>query len=113
MAVVLFLVIAKGLSAGQQIAQAQIVTQTAKNLSVGLQYFYSDQNRFPSAVEFADQNTMLNYFSVFPPADFSSANCSQSFIYKRLNDSNFQLDFCLPRAEGGYTAGWNVITGQP
>jgi hypothetical protein len=112
-AVVLFLAISNGIKAGNENAQSQVALQTAQNLAAGLQYFYNDQNRFPTAVEFADQNTMLNYFSVFPPASFVSSNCSQSFIYKPVNDANFQLDFCLARAAGGYSAGWNVINGQP
>lgn len=112
-AVVLLLVIFQGLNKGKQAAQAQIIAQGAQNLAAGLKYFYNDQNRFPSATEFADQNIMLNYFSAFPPTNFVSAACSQSFIYKRISQTNFQLNFCLPRGVGGYNDGWNMINGQP
>ena len=111
-AVILFLAIIKGLGAGQQAAEAQVEIQTAKNLASGFQYFYGDQNRFPSAVEFADSSVMAAYFNNFPPANFISANCNENFVYKNISDKNFQLDFCLPTAVGGYQAGWNVINGQ-
>ena len=113
MAVVLFWSIFSGINVGHKVAQSKAISQTAKNLNLGLQYFYSDQNRFPSATEFADQNTMRNYFSVFPPADFISSNCSQSFVYKRINEDSFQLNFCLPLANGAHQAGWNTVNGSP
>jgi hypothetical protein len=111
-AVILFLAVSMGLRAGQQAAEANTVVQTAKNLVAGFQYFYSDQNRYPSAVEFADSSIMDNYFSNFPPADFTSANCNDNFVYKKISDSNFQLDFCLVTAVSGYQSGWNVINKQ-
>jgi hypothetical protein len=113
MAVILFWAVSSGINSGRLEAQAQAVLQTAQNLSAGLQYFYSDQNRFPSASEFADQSIMLNYFSVFPPVDLISSACSQSFVYKRISPGNFQLSFCLPKPVSGYVAGWNTINGNP
>ena len=111
-AVILFLAVAKGLGAGQQAAEAQAEIQTAKNLASGFEYFYGDQNRFPSAVEFADSSVMTTYFNNFPPPNFTSANCDENFVYKNIGDNNFQLDFCLPTALSGYQAGWNTINGQ-
>jgi hypothetical protein len=112
-AVILLLAVFLGASAGKQLATSETIIQTAQNLSAGAQYFYNDQNRYPTASEFADQNTMLNYFNVFPPQNFVSKNCSQSFVYKRTDDSNFSLSFCLPGAFGAYQSGWNTISGSP
>ncbi len=112
-AVILFLVISKGLSVGQQTAQAENVVKITQSLVTGLQNFYSDQDRFPSPLEFADKTIMLNYFSSFPPSDFASSACNQSFVYKRVSISNFQLNFCIPTATGKYSAGWNMVDGQP
>lgn len=111
-AVVLFWSVSSGISKGKQMAQAQTVVATANSLSAGLQYFYSDQDRFPTALEFSDPSLMLNYFSSFPPPDFISTACSQSYIYKRISTSNFNLSFCLPVAYGNYNSGWNGINEQ-
>lgn len=108
-AVVLLLAIFGGLGQGKKISQAQIIIQTAKNVIVALQYFYQDQNRYPSATEFENQNLMLVYFSNFPLPDYPSSNCSHSFDYKRPDAAEFQLSFCLPTAQPGYVAGWNTV----
>ena len=112
-AVVLLLVIFSGIGMGKKIAQAAITVQTSKNVVVALQYFYRDQNHYPTAVEFADQNLMLNYMSNFPLPDYPSSNCSQSFVYKRADAGSFQLSFCLPSSSGVYQSGWNTISGSP
>ncbi len=112
-AAVFLLAIILGISRGQTEAQAQIVVQTAQNTGRALQFFYQDQNRYPTVSEFGDQNTMLNYLSSFPLPDFVSKNCSQSFVYKQIGDQSFQLDFCLPTPASTYQAGWNVMNGSP
>lgn len=107
-AVVLLLVLIGGANAGKTSARAETVAKIAKNLVAGLDDFYRDQDRFPSAAEFSDNNIMLNYFSVFPPQDFLSAKCpGGNFIYKRLDLRHYQLNFCLPKPALGYKAGWN------
>jgi len=111
-AVVLLLAIFWGVSQGRKISQSKIIIQTANNSAAALQYFYKDQNRYPSAEEFANQNLMLNYMSNFPLPDFASSVCSQSFAYKRPDPLTFSLSFCLPAAQGGYLAGWNSINGN-
>jgi hypothetical protein len=111
-AVVLLLVIVWGIARGKSIAQAKIIVQTSQNTVKALKYFYQDQNRYPSAVEFADQNLMLNYMSNFPLPDYPSSVCSQSFDYKRSDDNDFQLSFCIPIADGGFKAGWNTVNGN-
>lgn len=112
-AAVLLLAILLGANSGRTAAQAQIIAQTASNLSSGLNYFFSDQNRFPTATEFSDQNLMLNYFSTWPPVDFGTGACSQSYIYKRVSANSYQLSFCLPQATGKFQQGWNSVNGQP
>lgn len=112
-AVVFLWAVVTGSSAGQATAQAQIIAGTGKEVFNALQYFYSDQNRYPSAVEFSDQTVMLNYLTNFPLPDLPSANCSESFVYKRADNNNFSLNFCLPRAFGAYSAGWNTVAGTP
>lgn len=112
-AVILLLGLFWGINAGKQISQAQIILQTEQNTVTALQSFYNDQNRYPSATEFADQNTMLNYLTNFPLPDFSSNICSQSFLYQRISADSFKLSFCLPAADGPYLKGWNSINVSP
>jgi hypothetical protein len=112
-AVILLVVIFWGAGSGQKQAEAQTVISAAKSTVSALQFFYQDQNRYPSATEFLDQNVMLNYLSSFPLPQLVSNACSQTFVYKKITENSFQLNFCLPVAEQGYQQGWNVINGSP
>lgn len=112
-AVILLLAVFSGISNGHKISQAEMLVQTSKNASLSLQYFYQDQNRYPTALEFDDQSLMLNYMSNFPLPDYPSSGCGESFIYKRPDANAFQLSFCLPVSSEGYAAGWNTINGNP
>lgn len=112
-AVILLLAIFWGLAKGKEDAESQAVLAAQANLVKGLQFFYQDQNRYPSALEFVDAPTMLNYFNSFPPPDFASKNCSQSFSYQRNALDSYSLSFCLPVSSGGFAAGWNAVSGSP
>lgn len=112
-AVILFFSLLWGISAGQQLAQAGLVAANANSIARGLQFFYQDQNRFPTAIEFQNRNIMLGYFNNFPPMEFISSGCPGSFIYKRTSSQKFQLDFCLPKAFQNFSRGWNVLQGNP
>jgi hypothetical protein len=109
-AVLLFVAILRGSSAGKDTAQATAVIGTAKNITTALDYFYSDQNRYPNVSEFGEQNIMLNYLNVFPVPNFISAVCQESFVYKKDSASTASLSFCLPKASGAYAQGWNVLS---
>lgn len=111
-AVVLLWAIFSGISAGNKTAQAQMLVEASKNAASSAQYFYQDQNRYPTPEEFENQNLMLNYMTNFPLPNFPSPGCSQSFAYKRLDINSFQLSFCLPVSSGGYSAGWSTINGN-
>jgi hypothetical protein len=94
---------------GKNVAQSEFVLQTADSLATGLEYFYNDQGRYPSALEFMDQSIMVNYFTVFPPVEFMSQTCQSNFVYKRPTLKNYQLNFCLPKAAAGWPVGWSQI----
>ncbi len=107
MAALLLLSLEVAWNSGKSSAQSKVVLANTKGLQTALDYFYSDQNRFPTAIEFADRNTMIRYATLFPPPDFVSKSCSQSFVYKRASKSSYTLNFCLPKSEGGIKAGWS------
>ena len=112
-AVILLLCIITGWSSGKKYSEAETVYKNTASLNQALNFFYSDQNRFPTALEFAENNLMLNYLTAFPPIEFISSNCQQSYVYKRNTKDSFQLSFCLPTALLGFNKGWNTIAGSP
>jgi type II secretory pathway pseudopilin PulG len=110
MVVFLLLSIVLTWNSGKNSAQSRLVLTNASGLQKALDYFYSDQDRFPTAQEFADRNIMINYANLFPPVNFVSKSCSQSFVYKRASKNNYSLSFCLPKKEGNLKQGWNQVT---
>ena len=108
-AVILFFGVFLGLSSGKHKAQSQAIATNTESLQKALEFFYSDQNRYPTALEFANTAIMSQYMSSFPPANIVSKNCPETFTYKQQSVSSYQLRFCLPAAYGGAAAGWNSI----
>lgn len=113
-AVILLWCVLAGWSSGKKTAQSEAVLANAAALKQSLDYFYLDQDRFPSALEFTDQDRkiMLSYLSYFPIAEFPAKNCPQSYVYKNTGTKSFQLKYCLPKAINGYQSGWNQVTGS-
>jgi len=112
-AVILLWLLSSAYQNGKLYAQSEVVLKNANILTQGLEYFYDDQNRYPTLSEFTDpENTaaMLNYFSFFPAPDVVSKNCQRSFLYKHDGPRSYQLNFCLPGAISGWPAGWNQTT---
>jgi hypothetical protein len=78
-------------------------------LQRGFQYFYNDQGRFPTALEFSDTNLMRSYMTNFPPQQFVSGPCEKSLEYKSATSQTYELQFCLPKGKSGWPAGWSVV----
>lgn len=94
---------------GQKSAQSRQIVKDAAALAVSLEYFYEDQNRYPSNDEFLDQNVMRQYADNFPPQQFLSATCSENYQYVNTFRTDYELRFCLPKGVAGYRAGWNTL----
>ena len=92
--------------------QSEAVVRNAFTISRGLQFFSSDQERFPQALEFENAAVMQDYFSVFPPEEFVSQECPKTWAYTRPTPGNYELSFCIPKATGGFARGWNKIAGK-
>lgn len=112
--VVLFVLITslavwQGYVRGQKAAQGRQIAKDVKAIRQALEYFYNDQNRYPSNDEFADQNIMRLYASGYPPQEFSSNSCPKNYDYSNLFRNDYELRFCLPLGVKGYQTGWNVI----
>jgi hypothetical protein len=69
-------------NSGKNRAQSKYVSQNAESLASGLDYFFQDQGRFPTAVEFSNPNIMRDYYSAYPVEDLVSKACPQCFLYQ-------------------------------
>ena len=108
-ALLLVVGISWGYISGARAGKSTIILKNAAALQTGLGHFFSDQNRYPTVLEFADRNIMLNYFSAFPPVAVFGGACSQTYNYTSATSKTFELDFCLPKAASGFVAGWNKV----
>jgi len=111
-AVIFFLLLLSAFSSGRKTAQSKTVIKNAESVSAALEFFYSDQQKYPSVLEFSNKDIMLNYLSAFPEQNFVSELCGANLDYKRPSAGNYELYFCLPKARGGFSAGWNRLVNK-
>jgi hypothetical protein len=98
-----------GVSNGIKAAQAKRVVKDAHSIVAGFAEFYKDQNRYPATTEFTNNNLLRPYIANFPPQSFLSADCPKTFDYYNSTPQTYELRFCLPKAAGGFQAGWNSL----
>lgn len=114
---------------GKRAGQSRQVIKDGRAIQQALEYFYQDQNRYPSSDEFLDQNLMRQYLSDFPPQQFVSNICVAdsrapksssadpdsgniglvNFVYVNNFRNDYELRLCLPKGVQGHPAGWNKI----
>ena len=98
-----------GINNGIASARSKRIVKDAIAIKAGFKEFYNDQNRYPTTGEFDNTNLIRPYVTNFPPQEFPTATCSQSFDYFNANPQVYELRFCLPKAVNGYMAGWNTL----
>ncbi len=98
-----------GWSNGGKAAKSDEIIKDSQSITKGFEYFYKDQNRFPTTGEFTDDNLMRGYISNFPPQNFPSPECEKSFDYFSKDPQSYDLRICLPKAAKGFQKGWNSI----
>jgi hypothetical protein len=86
-----------------------VVLKNFSSLKTGLEYFFDDYERFPKNAEFESAIFMQDYFSAFPPKEFTSKLCPQSFSYNRDELQSLSLNFCLLTQVESYPSGWNKL----
>lgn len=96
-------------SSGQQAGQSRQIVKDATSIRQALEYFYQDQNRYPSTDEYKDANLMRQYLSGFPPQEFVSKTCPSTYQYVNNFRNDYELRICLPKGVLGYKTGWNKI----
>lgn len=100
-----------GISNGKKQAQSILVLSQVSEEILALNYFYDDNNRYPSGDEFARPEVMQNYLNKIPKSsDIQNSSCPETLKYLRPRPESYELSFCLPKAHGGYKLGWNKIT---
>ncbi len=95
--------------------QSRQAIKDSRAIVQALEYFYKDQNRYPSTDEFTDLNLMRQYLSGFPPQQYVAPSCpardsGSTFGYVNSFRNDYELRVCLPKAVRGYKEGWNKIT---
>jgi type II secretory pathway pseudopilin PulG len=100
---------------GRYAGQSRQAIKDAHAIQQALEYFYKDQNRYPSTDEFTDQNLMRQYMSGFPPQQYFSPNCpdrgnGSTFSYINNFRNDYELRICLSKGVQGYKSGWNKVT---
>ncbi len=106
------LIIFFGVQSGLRRAQSGTVLDNVTELNQAIDYFHSDNNRYPSAVEFASSASMGTYLEPFPPRQFVTDTCQQSYSYRYINQQSYELSYCVSADVRGITEGSHVLTNN-
>jgi hypothetical protein len=113
LSVVLFIVLLTSLAgfrAGRDLAKADVTLKQVDVLMKGLDYFYNDQDRYPSATEFEDKSALGTYVSSLPVNQVTSTQCGVTLAYDTFDERAFTLSYCLPRGAGAQLPGIHKIS---
>ncbi len=102
-----------GWNNGTQAAESKTIIKNAEVMTQGFDYFYKDQNRYPTTGEFTEDNLMRTYIANYPPQNFTSETCKATYDYFSASPQTYELRMCLPKAVNGYQEGWNRISVGP
>lgn len=107
---ILFLTSFFGFRAGRDLAKSTLTLQQVQGVLQGLDYFYSDQDRYPSPTEYESKGVMAWYLSPIPVPGVVSKQCPTTITYDTFDERAFTLRYCLPRATAGQAAGAHQLT---
>jgi|SRR6185503_8487970 len=107
--IVFMLVMGFAVRSGYRRAQSSILYDNTGQLSLALEYFKQDNNRYPSTNEFTDQNSFGRYLNGFPLKPLTSGICNNSYQYVLINPLMYELDVCLPVSVESLPAGVQKI----
>ncbi len=103
-------VLSLAVSGGRKKAQSEFVSAQAEEIAQALDFFYLDNNRFPTADEFGNSQIMGNYLTNnFSSPYANEAACASAITYVRPAAGDYTLNFCLLSAASGFKKGWNQI----
>lgn len=99
-----------GFLAGRAIARSELVVGQTRSIMHALNYFFSDQDRYPGEAEFNDPGVMRTYMSALPVTQVLSKECPKPFTYETFDRKSFTFVFCVPRGFEAWTAGQHSTT---
>jgi type II secretory pathway pseudopilin PulG len=102
-----------GIFSGVSSGKDQATYKNLATISNALQFYYSDQDRYPSETQFNDQKILVPFYTsaVSKPVNAEGV-CKNfdNFIYTQQAPSNFQIDFCLEQGVNGLSRGFHSLT---
>ncbi|MDB4939855.1 MAG: hypothetical protein JWO40_280 [Candidatus Doudnabacteria bacterium] len=113
-AFVLFVLsIVLGIFSGVASGKDQATFKNVGNISNALQFYYSDQDRYPTETQFNDQKILIPfYISAIPKPENAQGVCAgvTDFKYTQQNAGSYKLDFCLVQGTAGLSKGMHTLT---
>jgi hypothetical protein len=97
---------------GQARAKSMVTLADAAQVNTALGYFFSDQGRYPSTLEFSSQDSFGVYLNPFPPRQLTASECPSTLQYRNPNSSQYALYACLAKSANGRPAGWSQVAGN-
>ncbi len=102
---VFFVVAMIGFFVGRDLARSEFAFKQVDALASGLNFFYQDNDRYPSEQEFRNLELMNQYFSGLPLSSIVSKKCPKPIAYRTFDRLDYTVEFCLPRLYAGLLAG--------
>ena len=99
-----------GFRAGRDLAKSHLVVQQVAASMRALDYFYADQDRYPSSSEFGDQGRLGVYATLVPFPQVTSKDCPGTLAYDTFDERSFVLSYCVTREFDGQAKGVHKIT---
>ncbi len=109
------LMIIWGIFSGVALGKDQATYKNVETLNNALHYYFSDQDRYPTATQFNDQQILVPlYMSKMPQPVNVSGICGESsqFEYSQKNSQTFNLNFCLRKGAYGLSKGIHNLTDK-
>lgn len=110
------LVLLWGIFSGLALGKAQSTYRQVDNINTALQYYFKDQDRYPTADQFSNQKILVPYYmqAMPTPQNTGSGACSnyKDFIYSQKSPKTFSLQFCLNADAYGVSKGMHILTEQ-
>ncbi|TSC66429.1 MAG: hypothetical protein G01um101477_86 [Candidatus Doudnabacteria bacterium Gr01-1014_77] len=110
------LILIWGIFSGLALGKAKSTYRQVDNINTALQYYYKDQDRYPTADQFNNQKILVPYYmqSMPTPESAGSGACSniKDFVYSQKTPKTFSLQFCMNAKANGLSGGVHILTEQ-
>ena len=113
--ILLLISVAWGGYSGVSRARSLDTLRSVNTLNQALTYYFQDQNQYPTAEQFSNQQILtLSYLSSMPVPTDASGQCSKlaQFDYSRPTSQTFSLQFCLTQGVDGLSQGAHTLTNN-